>query len=124
MIDAKTFGAARPSHEPYIYPSEKTFVAVNGDPPDMTLDELIICHHLAAGFAFNEKRWGFFEVDFIEDILYDSDAFKLSLILNEEYKRMILSLVEVHQDEEAQFDDFITGKGKGVIFLLHGEPGT
>jgi len=37
---------------------------------------------------------------------------------------MILSLVEVHQDERMQYDDVITGKGKGVIFLLHGEPGT
>ncbi|RYP44820.1 hypothetical protein DL768_008752 [Monosporascus sp. mg162] len=124
MIDTRTFCEARPSHEPYINMDRKTFVSVNGAPPEMAPDELIICHHMVAGFAFNEKHWGFFEVDFIEDIPYDSDAFRLSLILNQEYKRMILSLVEVHQDEGAQFDDFMAGKGKGVIFLLHGEPGT
>jgi len=36
---------------------------------------------------------------------------------------MVHSLVKIHADERLQFDDHIQGKGKGMIFLLHGEPG-
>lgn len=90
----------------------------------MTSEEYMICHHMVAGFAFNEKRWGFFEVDFLDQIDYNTTTFQQSLILDDEYKKMIQALVEVHQDENAQFDDVITGKGKGLTFLLHGEPGT
>ncbi|KAF2817426.1 P-loop containing nucleoside triphosphate hydrolase protein [Mytilinidion resinicola] len=56
------------------------------------------------------------------EIDYDTRAFK-SLVLAEGQKRMILSLVKVHSQNELQFDDLIKGKGKGIIFLLHGEPG-
>lgn len=32
-------------------------------------------------------------------------------------------MIKIHKDERLQFDDLIKGKGKGMIFLLHGEPG-
>ncbi|RDL38442.1 uncharacterized protein BP5553_02782 [Venustampulla echinocandica] len=38
-------------------------------------------------------------------------------------KDMILSLVNIHSDQRVAFDDVIKGKGKGMIFLLHGVPG-
>jgi DNA polymerase III delta prime subunit len=31
--------------------------------------------------------------------------------------------VQVHEDDRLGFDDMIKGKGKGMVFLLHGEPG-
>jgi DNA polymerase III delta prime subunit len=61
-------------------------------------------------------------VDKIKDIEYNSDAFE-SLLLPAEQKRMIHSLVKVHTDERVRFDDVIKGKGRGMIFLLHGAPG-
>jgi len=85
-------------------------------------DEFMICHNQIAGFALNEKKWAFFDVDLIEDVEPNVDAWS-SLIMNEHQKRMILSLVQVHEDERLGFDDVIKGKGKGMIFLLHGEPG-
>lgn len=124
MVDCRTFCEARPSHEPWINTEKKTFSVVDGAPPKMTPKELIICHHMVAGFAFQEKRWGFFEIDYVESINYDSNAFELSLILNPEYKRMILSLIKLQQQDGSQFDDVIAGKGRGAIFLLHGDPGT
>jgi hypothetical protein len=36
---------------------------------------------------------------------------------------MIHSLVKIHSEKRLQFDDIIKGKGKGMVFLLHGEPG-
>ena len=49
-------------------------------------------------------------------------AFK-SLLLAAPQKKMIHSMIKIHKDERLQFDDLIKGKGKGMIFLLHGEPG-
>jgi len=74
------------------------------------------------GFSLVDKRWCFFEVALIKDIEYNVNAFK-TLMLEKEQKQMILSLVRVHSDERLSFDDVIKGKGRGMIFLLHGVPG-
>ncbi|KAI4271606.1 MAG: hypothetical protein LQ337_005890 [Flavoplaca oasis] len=36
---------------------------------------------------------------------------------------MISALIKVHTEVQLSFDDVIKGKGKGLIFLLHGIPG-
>ncbi len=46
-----------------------------------------------------------------------------SLLLPQDQKEMIHSLVKIHSDERLSFDDVIKGKGRGMIFLLHGMPG-
>jgi SpoVK/Ycf46/Vps4 family AAA+-type ATPase len=68
------------------------------------------------------KRWGFFYVDNIAEVKYNSQAFK-NLVLPRETKEMIYSLVKIHATDGLQFDDLIKGKGKGIVFLLHGPPG-
>lgn len=45
------------------------------------------------------------------------------LIIRENKKKLILSLVSEHGSEDDDSDDHITGKGKGLVFLLHGPPG-
>ncbi|KAF7554344.1 hypothetical protein G7Z17_g2984 [Cylindrodendrum hubeiense] len=55
-------------------------------------------------------------------ITFDSHAFD-ALIIPDEQKQQILSLVRVHEDDSFIFDDLVKGKGRGMIFLLHGEPG-
>jgi ATP-dependent 26S proteasome regulatory subunit len=68
------------------------------------------------------KRWGFFYVDNIAEIEFNTQAFK-SLVLPRETKEMIYSLVKIHATDGLHFDDLIKGKGKGIVFLLHGPPG-
>jgi signal recognition particle GTPase len=68
------------------------------------------------------KRWCYFDVDKIKDIAFNSKAFG-ALLLPEYQKEMVHSLVKVHTDKKLHFDDVIRGKGKGMIFLLHGTPG-
>jgi DNA polymerase III delta prime subunit len=55
------------------------------------------------------------------DFEYNTRAFR-SLALPEEQRGMLESLVRAHP-EDLQFDDLVKGKGRGLIFLLHGEPG-
>jgi hypothetical protein len=122
MIDGKAFVDARPSHTPYLSATKKVFRTASKDHLRMEDDEYIICHNQIPGFALHEKKWAFFDVDLVKEVELNVDAWS-SLMMNEHQKRMILSLVQVHQHERLGFDDVIKGKGKGMIFLLHGEPG-
>ena len=113
---------ARPSHSPSIVVSMKKFDPETEEHLNMEDEEYLICTDEIAGYSLDEKKWGYFKVDLIMDIDFDTNAFG-SLMLNEQSKTQILSLVMVHDDESVQFDDFVKGKGKGMVFLLHGDPG-
>jgi hypothetical protein len=68
------------------------------------------------------KRWGYFDVAKIDGIHFNHAAFD-KLVLPQHQKDLISSLVNEQQNKESSFDDLIKGKGKGLILLLHGEPG-
>jgi len=68
------------------------------------------------------KRWGWFKIRGIENIEFNLTAFE-SLVIPASQKELICSLVREHQTGTSAFDDIIQGKGKGLIFLLHGDPG-
>ncbi len=122
VVDSKTFGRARPAHQVYL--SVRRIIRTETeDHLKLTENDIILCHHRMPGFALSNKRWCLFEVDSIQEIEYNSDAFG-TLILPSDLKETIQSLVEVHSDKRLGFDDVIKGKGKGTIFLLHGPPGT
>jgi hypothetical protein len=71
-----------------------------------------------------------FNVELVTDIQWQTDAFS-NLVLPDAQKSLIKALVESHsepgEEESAAngggFDDFIMGKGKGLIINLFGPPG-
>lgn len=81
------------------------------------------CGFSIPGYSLELKLWGSFLVEDVTEVAYNDKAFH-SLVLQEQIKRLISSLLE-RQDhpQEDDFDDLIQGKGKGLIFLLHGPPG-
>lgn len=85
--------------------------------------EYLICPPRVTCFFLQAQEWGRILVENLQDIEWDPDAFK-QLQLAESTKDDLEALVKGF-DPEAQtgFDDAIQGKGKGLIFLLHGEPG-
>lgn len=86
-------------------------------------EELLICVHEMPGYSLATKKWDLFDVPHIQEIDFNMSAFD-SLVLSQQKKDLISSLVKEQSNKESHFDDFIKGKGKGLIFLLHGEPGT
>jgi len=89
----------------------------------MTEEELLICSKFIAGYSISDKQWGVFEIDHIRDPEWNDSAFE-SLILDPVNKEMILSLVRSHSATSAHKAwDFVEGKGGGIVFLLHGDPG-
>jgi hypothetical protein len=121
MIDCLKFGQVRPTHQISIS-SARTIKTRGEDEPQLSEEELLICGNTVCGFSLANKRWCIFFTDSIQEFQYNSDAFK-SLLLAPSQKTMIHSLIKIHKDERLHFDDLVKGKGKGMIFLLHGEPG-
>ena len=121
MIDGKSFFEAAPSHEPDFL-SFRMIETEDGKHLALKDEDYLICNQFIPGFSLVEKRWCFFCVDLVKDVEYNMTAFE-SLMLDRLYKQTILSLVKVHTGLGVPFDDVIKGKGKGLIFLLHGIPG-
>ena len=65
-----------------------------------------------------------FNVDSVKEIEWQADAFD-NLVLPPAQKSLIQSLVQSHRgpEDKDNFDDFIKGKGRGLIINLFGPPG-
>ncbi|KAK8187955.1 P-loop containing nucleoside triphosphate hydrolase protein [Phyllosticta capitalensis] len=82
-----------------------------------------LCSPHVKGFCLKAKEWATFYVDNVEEVAWNTGAFD-KLVLPNDYKRVIWAFVEAQLSRKDDFDDVIKGKGKGVIMLLSGAPGT
>ncbi|KAL0777369.1 hypothetical protein CaCOL14_006887, partial [Colletotrichum acutatum] len=74
------------------------------------------------GFNLHQKKWVNLNVENTHQVDWNHKAFQ-RLVLDKKTKEMIHALVNV-QTSAKKMDDIITGKGNGLIILLHGSPGT
>ncbi|KAF4437117.1 TOB3 (member of AAA-ATPase family) [Fusarium acutatum] len=74
-------------------------------------------------FCLKTKEWGLFDIELVKDVIWSSTAFD-QLVLPHDYKRIIQAFVGAQMSGLDNFDDVIKGKGRGIIMLLSGEPGT
>jgi hypothetical protein len=74
------------------------------------------------GYNLKRKKWLDLEVYQIGDVVWNTEAFE-GLVLDRKTKRLIQALVS-NQVEAEKGTDLISGKGNGLILLLHGGPGT
>lgn len=94
------------------------------DSHEFSEEELLIASPIVLGFAFGEKLWLEFTVSGISDIVYNDEAFD-TLVLPENQKDIIKALVSSHAfHAHKSIDDIISGKGRGLVAVLHGRPGT
>ncbi|PMD41741.1 P-loop containing nucleoside triphosphate hydrolase protein [Hyaloscypha variabilis F] len=72
------------------------------------------------GFALTEQAWGFFLVEHVQDWGHSFGNSDM-LVLRRDVKSLILDMISSHNPK---IDiDFMSGKGRGLIFLLQGPPG-
>ncbi|CAN9251032.1 unnamed protein product [Alternaria alternata] len=77
------------------------------------------------GYGFHNKKWNVLLVEHIQDIKWNSEVFEDWLVLDGGKKELLKALVTAHSEKSREFKtDFMDGKGKGLIMLLHGGPGT
>jgi hypothetical protein len=92
----------------------------NGSPPDSTFIYLVPL--TIKGYNLKTKKWLDLQVDRIAEVVWNKEAFE-SLVLDKKTKGLIEALVS-NQIEAEKSTDLISGKGNGLILLLHGGPGT
>ncbi|CAG8463165.1 2112_t:CDS:10 [Dentiscutata heterogama] len=128
MIDASTFNKINPNYDmglaKHNFENLQYNYNYNTRPKPFLKrkikeEELYMCSPTFFGFSFTAKIWGQFYVDQVDEIKFDDDAFD-NLIMDTNKKDIITSLIK---SELSGGLDFISGKGGGCIFLLHGPPG-
>ena len=101
-------------------------IAANLQPKDIKNvpdEELVLCAPTVFGYAFTEKAWVQMTVEGISPIVWDTEAYN-KLVLPENTKKLVKSLVQACRTDSKLITDIISSKGSGVVFVLHGEPGT
>lgn len=90
----------------------------------LTDEQRLIATASVRGFSFTEKRWLDFFTDSVLAIDWNPNC-SHQLVLPEAQKDLVQALVtaHTHQKESGGFDDIVKGKGRGLIFVLHGPPG-
>ncbi|KAK8022651.1 hypothetical protein PG993_013418 [Apiospora rasikravindrae] len=90
------------------------------EPP--TNDYIYLLPPKMKGFNLTTKKWLDLQVDNFNEVVWNTGAFE-TLVLNGKTKRLIQALIS-DQIEAEKSTDLISGKGNGLIMLLHGGPGT
>ncbi|KAK8137257.1 hypothetical protein PG984_005197 [Apiospora sp. TS-2023a] len=100
-------------------------------PEQLTPDHKILLPPYVFGFVLRTRKWATFDIDLISPPEYGTGWDQL--VIDKETKSTVLALVDNHERPRdspgADFDgvlsavDLVQGKGKGLIILLHGEPG-
>ncbi|EMD36703.1 hypothetical protein CERSUDRAFT_114643 [Gelatoporia subvermispora B] len=88
---------------------------------EITEDELLLTSPIVYGFSLSDKLWLEFNVKHVQPITWNDEAFA-NLVLPPGRKALLQSLVEAH-NSDLGFDDFVQGKGHGLVINLYGPPG-
>lgn len=99
--------------------------AGSADPATLTDDQLLLTSHTIPGFRLKTKKWHNLRVDEILEIDWIPDLMS-RLVLDQDTKDLIVALIDYKTTQATNdkqiFDDFIPGKGKGIVMLLCGPP--
>ncbi|KAF5357310.1 hypothetical protein D9758_005894 [Tetrapyrgos nigripes] len=88
----------------------------------LTDEEYLIFSARLYGYSLSDRRWLEFQVAEAKEISWNPDIFN-SLELSQQTKHMVRALIESQGREDIKFDDFVQGKGQGLILNLSGPPG-
>ncbi|KAJ6576122.1 hypothetical protein DFH09DRAFT_1453903 [Mycena vulgaris] len=86
---------------------------------DLKEDDLLMATPIVYGFSLTAKRWFEFNVECVTDIEWNDNTFD-QLAIDPDRKILIRGLVKSHSglNEERSVDDFVAGKGGGLIMNL------
>lgn len=86
-----------------------------------TLDPRL-CPPYVYGYSLEKKEWCKFFIDSMTEVGWKKDAMN-SLILPDPQKRLLKGLISGHEYPDRARDETAL-KGKGLVVLLHGAPGS
>lgn len=94
--------------------------------PELDEDKLHLLPPTVYGFNLSQKSWTSFHIEHLAPVIFDENAWD-HLVLDPDTKALIKGLVEVTRNVNSTrkiISDVISGKGGGLIAVLHGPPGT
>ncbi|KAF2250592.1 P-loop containing nucleoside triphosphate hydrolase protein [Trematosphaeria pertusa] len=109
MVDRKTFQEDK----------NLTRVAIPASQEDV---DKILCPPFVYGFSLAIKEWCRFYLEYIRDVQWNKGCMD-ALVMKEEQKSLLQAMVSSHDFPENPRDQ-TKQKGKGLVVLLHGSPGT
>lgn len=86
-----------------------------------TPEQAFLCPALSPGYSLEQKDWGYFDIDLLKDIEWIANPTE-GLNVNPELKDLLEDLITDHYSKMSS-SEIASGKGEGLIFLLHGPPG-
>ncbi|KAI1751862.1 hypothetical protein F4782DRAFT_170857 [Xylaria castorea] len=98
---------------------------------ELSLEHIILLPPHVYGFVLRTRRWATFDIDRLEEIPPNDEGWN-NLVIKKYIKDTVLALVKNHErprGSQAMIQgalssvDLVQGKGRGLIILLHGEPG-
>ncbi|KAI0475739.1 hypothetical protein GGR56DRAFT_433186 [Xylariaceae sp. FL0804] len=130
MIDFSTYRRLHPesdTEQPETDPRRReqhgtydTDIMAEEDPPKN--ETIYLFPSTLIGYNLRLKKWVNIEVDRIRDVDWNKKAFE-SLVVDDETKHLVKALIS-NQIKTEKSTDLMSGKGNGLIILLHGGPGT
>jgi hypothetical protein len=117
MLDSKTF-LQQNEYTDLLKPSIENEIEASS----LTDADLLYCNHGVGGFGFRQKKWCLFAISHLQPVLWNLDAFS-KLVMDTRKRNLVHSLVKSHRNGADTFDDVVSGKGKGLVGLLSGNPG-
>jgi Cdc6-like AAA superfamily ATPase len=93
------------------------------DPESNPEDTFLFCPATVFAFSLVKKTWEKVEIDSLLEPKFDEDIFN-KLVVDDGHKKVVSAMVQSYLKKENNFSDFVRGKGRGLVILLHGPPGT
>lgn len=84
---------------------------------------LLFCPAHVSAFSLTNKDWRDVKIKELKDVTFNEDAFR-KVVIEKQYKAIVTAMVRSYLKKTTGFKDLIQGKGKGLVVLLHGSPGT
>ncbi|KAF2660225.1 P-loop containing nucleoside triphosphate hydrolase protein [Lophiostoma macrostomum CBS 122681] len=109
VIDRKTFQEDK----------ELSAVGISATSSDV---DKTLCPPFVHGFSLAIKEWCRFYLPYVRDVAWDNKSID-SLVMQEDHKKLLQALVSSHSFPENPRDQTMQ-KGKGLVILLHGSPGS
>ncbi|KAG9239197.1 putative ATP-dependent zinc metalloprotease FtsH [Amylocarpus encephaloides] len=83
---------------------------------------LLLTSKTLRAYSLKDKAWFEVKLEHVKEIEWNKSAFS-SLVLPEDTKDLVCAFAQSQIKQDQEFDDVISGKGRGVVMLLSGPPG-
>ena len=110
--------------------SDRSRIADHGQMADLDqladfdqTERLLCCPATISAYSLRDKSWKSVKVSELQEVSFREDAFK-QLVIEKNHKIFVKAMVRSYLSKDPSFKDLIKGKGRGLVVLLHGAPGT